>query len=81
MTIELIAYPALIFLAVALAARLIELRSDVLYGPYIHGRKSVPAEMRNQLEAALAAIGPRQDFGHLVFKFATVGLFASALIS
>jgi hypothetical protein len=33
MTIELIAYPVLAFLAVTLGAKLIERRNDVLYGP------------------------------------------------
>jgi hypothetical protein len=80
MTIELIAYPGLIFLAVTLAAKLIERRNDVLYGPYIHGRKSVSAEMRDHVEAFMAAIGLRREFGRIAFKFATVSIFASAII-
>jgi hypothetical protein len=80
MTIELIAYPGLIFLAVTLAAKLIERRNDVLYGPYIQGRKSLSAEMRDRLEAMMAAIGLRRDFGRLAFKFATVSIFANAII-
>jgi hypothetical protein len=80
MTIELIAYPGLIFLAVTLAAKLIERRNDVLYGPYIQGRKSLSAEMRDRLEAMMAAIGLRRDFGRLAFKFAAVSIFANAII-
>jgi hypothetical protein len=63
-----------------LAAKLIERRNDVLYGPYIQGRKSLSAEMRDRLEAMMAAIGLRRDFGRLAFKFATVSIFANAII-
>lgn len=80
MTFELIAYPGLVFLAVALAAKFIERRNDVLYGPYIQGRKSMPAKARDQVEAALAAIGLRRDFGRFTMKFAAVSIFASAII-
>lgn len=39
MTIEILLYPGLVFLTVALTAKLIERESDVLYGPYIQRRK------------------------------------------
>jgi hypothetical protein len=80
MTIELVVYPGLIFLAVTLAAKLIERRNDVLYGPYIQGRKGMSADMRDQLEAVMAAIGLRRGFGRIAFKFATISIFASAII-
>ena len=80
MTIEFIIYPGLVFLAVTLAAKLIERRNDVLYGPYIQGRKRMSANIRDQLEAAMAAIGLRRGFGRFAFKFAPVSIFASAII-
>jgi hypothetical protein len=80
MTIEFIAYPVLAFLAVTLAAKFIERRNDVLYGPYIQGRKSMSADMRDRLEAAMAAIGLRRDLGRFALKFAPVSILASAII-
>jgi hypothetical protein len=38
--IELLVYPVLVFLATTLTAKLIERQGDVLYGPYIQGRKT-----------------------------------------
>jgi hypothetical protein len=38
--IELLVYPVLVFLATTLTAKLIGRQSDVLYGPYIQGRKT-----------------------------------------
>jgi hypothetical protein len=46
MTIEIIVFPGLVFLAVTLAAKLIERRNDVLYGPYIAGRQHPSADLR-----------------------------------
>jgi hypothetical protein len=80
MPIELIVYPGLIFLAVTMAAKLIERRNDVLYGPYIQGRKSMSADMRDRLKAVMAATGLRRDFGRIALKFASVSIFASAII-
>jgi len=80
MTIEIIVFPGLVFLAVTLAAKLIECSGDVLYGPYIQSRKHPFAELREQLAEAFASIGLRQSFGRLAFKFATVSYFASAII-
>ena len=48
MTIEILICPALVFLAVTMIAKLIERRRDVLYGPYIQGRKTAPAGLREQ---------------------------------
>jgi hypothetical protein len=78
MTIELIVYPA--FLAVALTAKLIERQSDVLYGPYIQGRKTAFDTLRDQGDAFLAAIGLKREYSRLAMKFATVSIFASAII-
>jgi hypothetical protein len=80
MTIEFIAYPALVFLAVTLAAKLIERRNDVLYGPYIQGRKSLPANLRDRLEAAMAAIGLRREYRRFALMFAPISILASAVI-
>jgi hypothetical protein len=80
MTIEIIAIPGLVFLAATLAAKLIERRSDVLYGPFIQGRKHPYAELRDQLEEVVASIGLRQGFGRFALKLGTVSYFASAII-
>ena len=80
MIIEIIVFPGLVFLVVSLAAKLMERRNDVLYGPYIQGRKHASADLRDQLEKALASIGLRQSFGRLALKVGTVSYFASAII-
>ena len=80
MTIELIAFPVLVFVAGSLAAKLIERRNDVLYGPYIDGRNNGFAELREQLEATMVSLGLRQSFGRAALKLGTVGYFASAII-
>jgi hypothetical protein len=80
MTIEILVYPGLVFLAVALTAKLIERRRDVLYGPYIQGRKSARANMRDRLDAVMASIGLRRDYGRMAMKFAAVSIFASAIV-
>ncbi len=80
MTIEILIYPTLVFLAVALAAKLIERQGDVLYGPYIQGRKTAVAELRDQLDAFMVAIGVRREYIRLTMKLATVGISASAII-
>jgi hypothetical protein len=80
MTIEFLVYPVLAFLAVTLTAKLIERQSDVLYGPYIQGRKTAVADLRDQLDAFMVAIGARREYGRLAVKFATVSIFASAII-
>ena len=80
MTIEIFVFPGLVFLAVTLAAKLIERRSDVLYGPYIAGRRHPLVDLRDQLAEAIASIGLRQSFGRFALKFATVSYFASTII-
>jgi hypothetical protein len=80
MTIEIIVFPGLVFLAATLAAKLIERRNDVLYGPYIAGRKQPFAGLRDRLGEAAASIGLQQGFGRLALKLGTVGYFASAII-
>jgi hypothetical protein len=78
MNFEIIAFPGLVFLAVALAAKLIERRRDVLYGPYIAGRKDPLAEFDAQL--VQTSIGLRRNFARFTMKFAPVSCFASAII-
>jgi hypothetical protein len=80
MTIEFFIYPVVVFLAVTLIAKLIERQSDVLYGPYIQGRKTAFADLRDQLNAIMAAIGVRREYSRLAVKCATVSIFASAVI-
>ncbi len=80
MTIEILIYPALVFLAATMIARLIERRRDVLYGPYIEGRKTAVAELHEQLGAIVAAIGGRRQYRRAAAKFASVSIFASAII-
>lgn len=80
MTIELLVYPSLVFLAVTLTAKFVERQSDVLYGPYIQGRKTQAADWRDQIDALMAAIGLKREYGRLAMRFATVSIFASAII-
>lgn len=80
MTIEIIIFPGLVFLAATLAAKLFERRNDVLYGPYIQGRKRPFPGLRDQLEEAMASSGLQQSFGRLAFKIGPVSHFASAII-
>ena len=80
MTIEILVYPALVFLAVTLAAKFIERESDVLYGPYIQGRKTALDEMREQFAVLLGSLGLRREYGRFAVKFAGVGIFASTII-
>jgi hypothetical protein len=80
MTIEILIYPTSVFLAVTLTAKLIERQNDVLYGPYIQGRKTAVADWRDQLDAFLVAIGAKREYSRLAMKFATVSIFASAII-
>jgi hypothetical protein len=80
MTIELLIYPALVFLAVTVAAKLIERQRDVLYGPYIQGRKSAADLVRDLIEEIIAATGLRRSYGRVAVRFAPVSVFASAII-
>jgi hypothetical protein len=80
MTIEILIYPGLVFLAVTMAAKLIERRFDVLYGPYIQGRRGASARMHDLLEEVMVASGLRRDYDRFGMKFASVSLFASAII-
>jgi hypothetical protein len=80
MTIELFVYPTLAFLAVTLTAKLIERRRDVLYGPYIQGRKTAFDAVHEEIDAYVAALGLKRDYGRFAVRFAPVSLFASAII-
>ena len=76
MTIEIIAIPGLVFVAAASVAKLIELRNDVLYGPYIQGRQHLLADFRDELAGLMASIGSTR----FALKVGTAGYFASAII-
>lgn len=78
MIFEFIIFPGAVFLLVTLAAKLIQRRRDVLYGPYIAGGRDPLAGLIARL--APAGIGFRQSFARFTPKFATLGCFASAII-
>jgi hypothetical protein len=80
MTIEFLIYPGLAFLAVMLIARLIERRRDVLYGPYIQGRKTALSELRDHFGAMMSAIGGKREYSRMAVKFTSVSILASAII-
>ncbi len=80
MTIEIILFPGLVFLAAALAAKLYQRRGDVLYGPYIQGRKRPLADAWDQLEGAVKSSRLKRRFGRFAFKVGSVSCFASAII-
>jgi hypothetical protein len=80
MTIEILVYPTLVFLAVAMTAKLIERQRDVLYGPYIWGRQTAFDAFRDELDAYMVAIGLKREYGRFAVKFASVSMFASAII-
>ena len=78
--IELLVYPVSVFLAVSLTAKLIERQRDVLYGPYIQGRKSTLDELRDEFDILMTALGFKRQYGRVAVKFASVSIFASAII-
>jgi hypothetical protein len=80
MTIEFLVYPTLSFLAVALTAKLIERQRDVLYGPYIQGRKTAFDGFCEELDAYLVAIGLKREYGRFAVRFTPVSILATAII-
>jgi hypothetical protein len=80
MTIEILVYPTLTFLAVAMTAKLIERQRDVLYGPYIWGRKTAFDAFHEELDAYMVALGLKREYGRFAVKFASLSIFASAII-
>lgn len=80
MTIEILIYPALVFIVATTAAKLIERQNDVLYGPYIAGRRSALSGMRDRVGEIIAASGLRRHYSRAAMRFAPVSLFASAII-
>ena len=80
MTIEFLIYPALVFVAATMIAKLIERERDVLYGPYIQGRKTDLEQLRDQFDAFMIAIGVKREYSRLTVKFASASIFASAII-
>jgi hypothetical protein len=80
MTIDFLVYPMLAFLAVAPAAKLIERQRDVLYGPYIWGRKTAFDGFREEFDAYMMAIGVTRGYRRFAVKFAGVSIVASAII-
>ena len=80
MTIELLIYPVLVFIAATTAAKLIERERDVLYGPYIQGRRRALSGMRELAEEIVATTGLRRGYSRVAMRFAPISLFASAII-
>jgi hypothetical protein len=80
MTIEILVYPALAFLAVTMTAKLIERQRDVLFGPYIWGRKTAFDEFHDELDALMTSMGLKREYSRFAVKFAGVSIFASAII-
>jgi hypothetical protein len=79
MTFEIIVFPGLFFTMATLAAKLIERRRDVLYGPYIRGRKD-PLVAGLSAFLAHAWLGFRRSLARSTLKLATVSCFASAIV-
>jgi len=80
MIIEIIAIAGLIFLAATAAAKLFELRNDVLYGSYIEGRSNPLVGFLRELLEIIVPVGLRRGVGRFALKIGTVGFFASAII-
>jgi len=80
MTIEIIAIAGLVFLAATIAAKLFELRNDVLYGTYIEGRRNPLAGFRDELLEIMAPMALRRGVGRFAFRVGMAGFFASAII-
>ena len=80
MTIEILIYPLLVFIAATTAAKLIERRRDVLYGPYIQGRRPALSKIREMLEEIIASTGLRRGYSRAAMRFAPISLLASAII-
>ena len=80
MTIEILICPAVAFIAATTGAKLIERQGDVLYGPYIQGRRPALSEMRDMAEQLLAASGLRDRYCRAALRFVPGSLFASAII-
>ena len=84
MTIEILIYPAVAFLAATLIAKLIERQRDVLYGPYIQGRKTTFETtcdaFREEFDAYMVALGLKREYGRFAVRFTSISLFASAII-
>jgi hypothetical protein len=80
MTIGIIVIPALVLLATTMIARLLELQNDVLYGPYVAGRKNPVVRFRDEAGEILESLGLRRGLPRLALKIGTLGVFASAII-
>ncbi len=78
MIFQFIIFPGAVFLGVTLAGKLIERQRDVLYGPYIAGRRDPFAGSNARL--AQSGIGFPQSFARFTLNFATLGCLASAII-
>jgi hypothetical protein len=82
MTIEIIACLGLVFSAASLIAKAYERRQDVLYGPYIQGRRRLhPFKIARRLCAqAIRTSGLQQAFERINWKARDVSCLASAII-
>jgi hypothetical protein len=82
MTIDIIAFLGLVFTATSLTARAYERRQDVLYGPYIRGRRRPhPFKIARYLAAqAIRTSGLEQAYARVSWKARNVSCLASAII-
>lgn len=82
MTIDIILCLGLVFSVTSLIAAAHERRQDVLYGPYIRGRRRPhPFKIAVRLAAqALRTSGLEQAFERISWKARNVSCFASAII-
>ena len=82
MTIETIAFLGFVFIVTSLIAKVYERRQDVLYGPYIRGRRPRhPSQDAVRLAArAIRTSGLPQHFAQISWKVRHVSSFASAII-
>jgi hypothetical protein len=82
MNIETIALLGFVFIVTSLVAKAHERRLDVLYGPYIRGRRRRhPVASATHLVAdAIRTSGLPQHFAQLGWKARHVSSFASAII-
>jgi hypothetical protein len=82
MTIDIILCLGLVFSVTSLIATAYERRQDVLYGPYIRGRRRPhPLEIAVRLAAhAIRASGLEQAFARVSWKARNVSCLASAII-
>jgi hypothetical protein len=81
MTIEIGAFiVSVVFIATSLIATGLERRRDVLYGPYIEGRRARPSLLAVTDPFAQVISGLRPNGAQLAWKMRNVSCLASAIM-